>query len=259
MKKEIKKGNCLKCGKEFLVGQKRLSGEKKEQKYCSRECLHSQLSKIIKCANCGKKVFRKPSRIIRYEQSFCSRECASIKNRKNLIRANFKRIKEAAERKLYQRSWVRFSKCADCSILYCYHIAGQNYRCDLCNRIKKFDDKVKSLKNVKICIDCGEFLTVKYSRNRCRTCANEAKLVYRKIHNKKNRKKFRENHRKEYLAEKKRYRERNFGKILKRGKIYREEQRIAYHAFVLEGVMPIGSLKKHAVVARRMAKQLNII
>ena len=238
--------NCLMCTKEFLPWHK-------DSKYCSPKCRQDSMrivpQEIKKCFQCGKKFLARWNDKSRRLTEFCSRRCTAFKN----IKLNRK--------EKYQSSWVRFGECHDCFELFAYHHGSSSgyYRCELCSRIKKFDAKIIALKNIKKCIDCGELLTAKWSRNRCRACSAEVKKIRQSIHNKFWKEDYRKNKREEYLAEKRRYRKKYAKELSEKKKRFGSEQKIAYNTFVEMGLMPKRSFNKYNVTARRMAKQLNLI
>lgn len=68
--KDIKKV-CIICGKEFLTSSNK-------SKYCSKECSYQYGTKKIpntNCSFCNKPIYRKQSKLNKYDKPYCSMEC----------------------------------------------------------------------------------------------------------------------------------------------------------------------------------------
>lgn len=63
---------CEYCGKEFVP-----KNYAKKARFCSPECYHKWRRKRVKvkCSNCGKEIFRRPSQLKGHKYTFCSVKC----------------------------------------------------------------------------------------------------------------------------------------------------------------------------------------
>lgn len=131
IKRKGKKQICVHCSKEFLC---RLNSNRK---YCSSECLHKSQQKRIEvlCDGCGKKVYKRPSKIGigKHNLNFCSRQC---KDNSQRIDGNCPQIRPphyGTGRLVYQTiAYNNYdAKCIDCGndreyLLHVHHIDGNH-------------------------------------------------------------------------------------------------------------------------------------
>lgn len=123
--------NCIVCGKEYELELKRYNQKIKENTsfYCSDECRKHKASKLCKCSNCGKEVWKTNSQLARSKTGnvFCSRSCAnSINNTLFKSGENHPSYKGANYRQtafnLYEHKCIVCGYDEDTRILEVHHI-----------------------------------------------------------------------------------------------------------------------------------------
>lgn len=134
---------CQTCGDEFSVRASR-----RDQKFCSRECLHEYLRRDhgeATCPHCGD-VFERT----KDKSKFCSRECQWSSYRRN-----------------FPRSLVYFLNCEICGSLFCSKVAHGKYCSAKCRDRRQVDvagDRVNSLYALATQFSDGQYAGLKWRR-----------------------------------------------------------------------------------------------